>query len=203
MIKNIIFDFGNVITRFHPNELTAACVPDKKKQNQIIDIVFDRAYWERLDAGTITDEEAKEAMCSRLPAELHDDARAVYDNWVKNLLPVDGMPELVAAVKKTGLKLFLLSNISHKFATEYDDTPWIKKVFSLFDGLIFSSRLNIIKPNPAIYVHLLKTYNLRADECIFVDDNAANIAAANALGITGILFEGSSTQLMSQLNKLL
>lgn len=201
MIKNVIFDFGNVITRFYPNELTAACISDENKHKALIDVVFDRAYWERLDAGTITDEEAKAAMCSRLSPELHKDARAIYDNWVKNLLPVDGMPDLVAAVKKRGVKLFLLSNISKKFAKEHVDTPWIKSVFSLFDGLVFSSRLNIIKPDPKIYTHLLETYNLQAEECLFIDDNAANVAAATSLGITAILFEGSASHLMEQLNK--
>lgn len=201
MIKNVIFDFGNVITRFYPDELTAACVSDASRHKALISVIFDRAYWERLDAGTITDEEAKAAMCSRLAPELHEDARAIYDNWVKNLHPVDGMPDLVADVKKRGVKLFLLSNISQKFSKEYVDTPWVKSVFSLFDGLVFSSRLNIIKPNPKIYTHLLETYNLQAEECIFVDDNAANVAAATSLGITAILFDGSASHLMEQLNQ--
>lgn len=200
MIKNYIFDFGNVLARFDPQELTAACVKNSEKQKSLADIVFDRKYWDRLDAGTITDAEAKAGFCENLPPELHEDACAIYDNWVKNLPPVDGMPELVKYIKDRGGKLYLLSNISHKFAAEYKDNPWINDLFSYFDGLLFSVRIGIVKPAPAIFSRLLESYGLVSEESVFIDDNSNNVAAATALGIHGILFDGNAEALKEQLN---
>ena len=69
MVQNYIFDFGNVLTRFDIKELTAAAVKDETLLEEISEVVFDRLYWDRLDAGTISDEEVKEAIRSRLSPE--------------------------------------------------------------------------------------------------------------------------------------
>ena len=60
MVKNYIFDFGNVLAEFYPDKLTAPFVKNEDDRKCISEIVFDRFYWDRLDAGTITDDEASE-----------------------------------------------------------------------------------------------------------------------------------------------
>lgn len=199
MIRNYIFDFGNVLARFYPDELTAACVENESDREAIRDITFDRLYWDRLDAGTITDEETKAGICSRLPERLHADACRVYDLWVKNLPPVDGMRELVSDLKKSGGKLYLLSNISIKFANEYSENPWLCELFSLFDGLVLSGPIGIVKPSPEIFRYLLDRYALEPSECLFVDDSPKNIAGAESVGICGYLFDGNAEKLRQAL----
>ncbi len=195
MIKNYIFDFGNVLARFYPEELTAPYVTEVEKAAAVSAVAFDRLYWDPLDAGTVTDDEVKDKIIARLPKEEGERACLAYDNWVRNLTPVEGMQEVVSALHKKGVKLYLLSNISQKFAAEYKEVKWIKELFDLFDGLVFSSDINIVKPSKEIFDYLLKKHGLKADDCLFIDDNANNIAGAKAVGIKGCLFDGNAQKL--------
>ena len=199
VMKHMIFDFGNVLARFYPEELTAAAVPEKVVANAVCDIVFDRLYWDKLDDGSMREEDIKDAIRSRVAPEHYAAACAVIDGWVKNLVPVDGMPQLIADVKARGSQIYLLSNISPCFADEYKKNPWIAQLFTLFDGLVFSGSVGLTKPHKDIYLHLLDRYNLKAEECIFVDDNVKNVETANILGIKGILFDGDVEHLRSML----
>ena len=72
MIKNYIFDFGNVLAEFYPEKLTAPYIFDKQTKEYISSIVFDRLYWDKLDEGKITDEEVKKSIRSRVPEELKE-----------------------------------------------------------------------------------------------------------------------------------
>ena len=201
MIKNYIFDFGNVLARYEPNELTAVHVHDKDALRMISDVVFDRLYWDALDVGTITDQEVKDGICSRLPKKWHDAACRVYDDWIVSMPPIPGMRDVVVEAKTRGGKIYLLSNISIGFAEHYADSPYIKELFTHFDGLVFSGPIGLAKPNASIFEHILNRFDLQADECLFIDDNASNIATAEALGIHGYLFDGNADKLKKTLFK--
>ena len=200
MIKNYIFDFGNVLARFDTDALTAVTVKDEKDREIVRNVIFDRLYWDRLDAGTITDEEVKEGFRSQLPERLYGAACEAYDRWIMLDMPVPGMPELVKDIKKNGGKLFLLSNISIGFAENYHKNPFASELFSYFDGLVFSGPLGITKPNKEIFEYLLKTYSLNAEDCIFIDDREDNVEGAVAAGIKGYLFDGNAEKLRKELN---
>lgn len=195
MIRNVIFDFGNVLAKFEPRDMVARFEPNPRNADLLTEVVFDRLYWNDADAGTITDDETKNAFCTRLPQELHEVARNIYDAWPTLLPPIDGMCELVAELKERGYALYLLSNISTKFADEYKDIPWLAALFSQFDGLVFSAPIGLVKPHRKIFAHLLDTYSLKAEECVFIDDSQKNIDGCNAVGIHGILFDGDVAQL--------
>lgn len=199
MVQNYIFDFGNVLTRFDIKELTAAAVKDETLLEEISEVVFDRLYWDRLDAGTISDEEVKEAIRSRLSPEKAELACLAFDGWIDNLPPIPGMPELVAELKSKGAKLYLLSNISESFAKGYSRVPWIKDVFDQFDGLVFSGLLGLTKPGKDIFEHLLDKFALPRENCLFIDDSRINIEGAAAVGIRGYLFDGDAEKLWEYL----
>lgn len=200
MIKNYIFDFGQVIVHFLPQELTAAVVSDPADCQLVCETIFDRLYWDRLDDGTTTDDRLKAEACSRLPRRLHTLACQAYDEWIQNLRFIDGMPQLVRDIKNSGGRLYLLSNISVGFAQQYPNVPHIAELFSLFDGLVFSGPLGITKPGKEIFAHLLDTYGLKAEESIFIDDAPRNIAGARAAGIRGYLFDGDVQKLRQTLS---
>lgn len=195
MTDNYIFDFGMVLIDFNMPYMTSVYVKDEDDARLVEKVVFDREYWNRLDEGTITDDEVKRLVCERLPERLHELACKVYDNWYKNLKPINGMYDLVDELKADGKGLYLLSNISRKFAENYSEVPHIKDVFSKFDGLVFSAPLGLVKPNPEIFLHLLEKYGLKAQDCTFIDDNKDNIAAAKSLGINTYLFDGDAEKL--------
>ena len=122
MIKNYIFDFGNVLAEFYPEKLTAPYVADPDVRKYVSEIVFDRSFWDGLDDGSVSDDDAREEIRKRILGNMQDVAIKVYDNWIENLTPVPHMQELVEDIKKSGGKLFILSNISIGFAEGYKNT---------------------------------------------------------------------------------
>ena len=104
MIKNIIFDFGRVIVDFDETKMTRTYIKDESLVPLVRDTVFDRLYWDRSDIGTITDEELKAGVASRLPSELVPLAHAVYDNWIANVDLVVGIEEAIAAARENGVR---------------------------------------------------------------------------------------------------
>lgn len=199
MIKNYIFDFGNVLAEFYPERLTAPFTEDAEMRKYISEVVFDRAYWDKLDSGSITDDEVRAEIRSRVPCTAGDLACRVYDNWINTMTPVKGMQQLICDIRKTDKKLYLLSNISIGFAENYGKVEWIKELLDRFDGLVLSGTIGKIKPNRDIFEHLLETFDLNSDECLFIDDNAKNIEGAKCVGIEGYLFQGDAQQLRNYL----
>ena len=195
MIKNYIFDFGNVLAEFYPDKLTAPHISDEETNKLVREVVFDRLYWDKLDMGTITDEEVKEGIKSRVPESLKDVALTVYDNWINNLTPVKGMQKLISDMHKSGKKMYLLSNISKGFEEGYSNVEWINNLFGCFDGLVLSGPIGIAKPCVDVFEYLLKKYGLNREECLFIDDNEMNIEGAKKANIKGYLFDGDAEKL--------
>lgn len=189
MKKNIIFDFGNVLGRCYADWLTAPYVDTDEERIQVRDVVFDRLYWDRLDRGTITDEEVITGICSRLPEKLHRKATTVYQNWINSMTPVPLMTSLVHELKEKGHKLYLLSNISIGFSETYHTIPWIRTLFEQFDGLVLSGTIHMAKPDLEIYQYILNKFSLKAEDCVFIDDNHDNVAGAEKAGIEAYFFD--------------
>ncbi len=203
MIKNYIFDFGKVLVEFDPYYMTSQYFDNEDDIKTVSEVIFDRLYWDKLDEGTISDEEIKRDVIKRLPPHLINNAFLAYDNWYRNLPEIKGMREIVSTLKSKGVKLYLLSNISKQFVENYSKVESIKSLFEMFDGLVFSGPIGLIKPNSEIFEHILSKYSLKADECIFIDDNSANIKGAQNVGISTYLFDGDSKKLSDKLNTLL
>ena len=199
-IKNVIFDFGQVIAYFNPEYMTAPYVDNEADKRLVSEVLFDRLYWDRLDLGTIEDSEVLELCHKRLPERLHGACDEAYYNWVYNLPIIEGMDELVKYIKERyGVRVFLISNISKYFVAHRDEIPILKE----FEYCVFSSLLGVCKPSHIIFDHLCKTCNLLPSESIFIDDNENNIKGARSFGLEGYLFDGSSAKLKDHLDKIL
>lgn len=199
MVENYIFDFGMVLVRFDTEYMTKQYIKDTDDCALVKEVIFDRLYWDRLDGGTIKDSEVKEGIKSRLPQRLWDSALKAYDNWYFNLPFIDGMVDLVKQIKASSKKLYILSNISKGFAENYKNVPELEELFSLFDGLVFSAPLGMVKPNAEIFEYLLNKYKLDRAETAFIDDSEKNINGARAVGIKGVLFDGDVQKLKDKL----
>ena len=199
MIKNYIFDFGNVLGQFYPEQFVSKYISDEETVKLVSDMVFDRIYWDRLDEGTITDEEVKNLFCARLSDDLEEVACKIYDNWVNDLIPVPGMEKLIRDLHKSGKKLYLLSNICKTFSENYHKVEWLRELFNCFDGLVFSGEIGLVKPDADIFEHLLEKYGLNPEECLFTDDRDLNIEGAKNVGIKGYLFDGDAEKLREYL----
>ena len=113
--------------------------------------------------------------------------------------PISPMVQLAKQLKQNGYKLFLLSNL----ATEHYDVLQAKypEIAELFDGIIISAHVKMLKPHKQIYQHLLETYDLKPQECIFKKKKKENVDAAQQCGITGITHK-NVTKTKSELVKL-
>ena len=190
MYKNIVFDYGMVLVRFEGEEISRHFMSEEDAA-VFAPVFFDRLYWDRLDRGTIEREEMLDDVMRRLPNFSRELAGRVFDEWFEVLRPIDGMPELVTALRKKGHRLYLISDIAKNFAANAHRLP----IISDFDGRVMSSTLGITKPSPEIFRHLLDTYALDPAECIFIDDRLCNVEGARAVGMAGYHFDGNADKL--------
>lgn len=199
MIKNVVFDFGQVMVRFDPVYMVKKYVDKEADCKLLAEVLFDRLYWDRLDDGTITDAELMKECKGRLPQRLWTVAEKIYYNWIYNIPEIDGMAELVRILKDVhGKRVFLLSNISTYFAQHEKEIP----VLSLFEKCIFSAVCKKVKPNKEIFEYLCNECAILPEETLFIDDNPKNIQGAENFGIKGYLFEGNVEKLRSYLETL-
>jgi putative hydrolase of the HAD superfamily len=94
------------------------------------------------------------------------------------------MLTLIEEQKSAGVRLALLSNAPHLQADAFDKVAWTAG----FEHVFVSARLGMIKPDRAIFEHVLQELDAPAEDVTFVDDRAANIEAAAALGMRCVLF---------------
>ena len=181
MIKNIIFDIGNVLLSFQPQYYLNQYY-DQHTTDQLMNIIFKSQEWIELDAGNILIKDAIESITKRHPT-YSQEITYVLNNWCSMLTPIKDNVKLISILKDKGYKLYLLSN----FHIEAIDTVrHTYDFFNLFDGDVVSGHIHVLKPDPLIYKTLLKKYNLKSDECIFIDDSLENIIEAKNQNIHGI-----------------
>lgn len=197
MIKNIIFDMGQVLIRWQPDLLIAHLELSKEDEALVLREVFQSVEWVQLDHGTISETDAAKAMCGRLPEYLHDAARTlVMDWWKRPLVPMPGMAELVGELKGKGYGIYLLSNAGTSLRTYFPRIPGSEH----FNGLLVSSEEKLLKPQHEIYKTLFARFGLNPEECFFIDDSPANIEGALCCGMAGTIFRGDVSRLRKEMN---
>lgn len=185
-MKNIIFDMGNVLLTYDPEVCLKKIVEKEEDRALIRRELFEGPEWIQGDLGQLTDEERFYGVSKRVPERLHEELRRCTIEWDMCMPPVPQAREFCGYLKKRGFGIYVLSNASSSF---YNYFPRFAP-FDYFDGIVVSSDIHIIKPDIRIYQHLLKKYNLRADESFFIDDVEANIEGAREVGIDGAVFKG-------------
>ena len=107
-------------------------------------------------------------------------------NLTKPIIP---MIHLAQQLKDSGYKLYVLSNVPEEVFTAVNQTH--KEILDLFDGILISGQIKMVKPEKKIFTYFLKKYKLQADECILID-REENITIAQQAGITGIVYSRAS-----------
>lgn len=196
MIKNVIFDIGNVILEYNPKEYLSKKLINIDLVSIIFKEIFQSKEWEMLDRGTITEEEAINNIVNR-NNDIECYIRGAFDNWYELLVPINETISIIKSLKKEGYNIYFLSNF-HKISFEK-----IKEKYDFlndFDGGIVSFKENLIKPEVDIYKRLLDEYKLKEEESVFIDDMEVNINAAKEININTILYKGNES-LINGFNK--
>lgn len=197
MIRNIIFDIGNVLTDFRWKEFLQDKGFDNAMIRRIAQASVESPLWREFDRGVWSDEELMSAFVSNDP-EIEAVLHTAYDDIHGMVTPRDYAIPWVQALKAKGCGVFYLSNFSKKAEEECGDAL---AFIPYMDGGILSWRDKLIKPDPEIYQLLLERYDLKAEECVFVDDTPENVEGAMRQGIHGIVFK-SREQVEDELRKL-
>ena len=196
MIRNIIFDFGAVLLDWDPRHLYVPYFGAAAKAEWFLTEICPYSWNTEADAGRLTAEMTEERVA--LFPEWEKEIRMYYGRWIEMMGgQVPGMEALVRDLKKRGYGLYGLTNWSREtFPLVRDRYP----VLGLLDGMVVSGEEMTAKPGPGLYRILLERFGLRAEECLFIDDNPVNIAGGEAVGIRGLVFRDAE-QVRSDLKK--
>lgn len=186
MIQNIILDMGNVLLRYDPDRILDELCGTPEEKELIRQQLFCGKEWAMGDAGEITNEERYDLVKERLPEHVHGALRRVVDHWWEYMPKVAGAQDFCTRQQARGYRLYVLSNACNRFFTYFPNGYDM----DMFDGIMVSSRVHLVKPDARIYELLCDTYGLQPSECIFIDDMQANVEAARACGMAGVVFDG-------------
>ena len=183
--STIVFDFGNVLIGWDPRRVYR----DVLGSDSAIDAFFDEvgfAEWNLEQDRGRSWSDAVTQLAARFPhrGEL---IRAFDAQWDQSITgPIEGTVRILEKLHATGYRLIGLTNwSSDKFAMTRPRYP----MFDLFEEIIVSGDVRLVKPDPEIFRLMLRLIGSTASECLFIDDSAANITAAKSLGFRTIHFQ--------------
>lgn len=182
MIKNIIFDIGNVILQFDIKEVIPNFTKKESEKQFIINNIINSPEWLQyslIDTGFISREQAIEIVEDRTN---HINDELIEKFWYRYndySFINDNVIDIIKELKEKDYKIYLLSNIN-PYTFEFVNKSGL---FDLVDGYVLSYQEHKIKPYKAIYNVLLERYNLIPNESVFIDDNKNNIETGNSMGI--------------------
>jgi haloacid dehalogenase superfamily, subfamily IA, variant 3 with third motif having DD or ED len=188
MIRNIIFDLGNVLISFRPEEYLIKNNYPEAKRKIIHSDIFGSNEWLLLDNGDISTPEAIDSIAGKSSLRRQEIA-LIFNKRTEIMSAVDNNTKLVPGLKKVGYRLYYLSNFP---ADIFDEVKRSYPFFKYFDGGIISAIVRYSKPNPEIFRLLLEKYGLNPSECFFIDDHEENILVAESIGMKGFCTSGST-----------
>lgn len=183
MIRNFLFDIGNVLLHFD-------FAPAVRKLNHRADLTareaMDLVVRQRdlMEAGTITASQFLDGMTTELAFPHGSDAaEAIYADI---FTPNEPVWALARALKAQGYRLVLFSNISPIHA-DFINRKF--EGFEIFDEAIFSFRAGAIKPHEGMYIEAVEGLGIVPAETFYLDDNAENIATGKRFGFTTHVYD--------------
>ena len=193
-MKKIVFDFGGVLFRWRPEVLLQREVPhlatDEASARHWVREIF-QAYggdWGEFDRGTVHAPDLVQRIARRTGLA-GTDVQRVVDGAPKELTPIAESVALLADLRDAGAPLYFLSNMPEPFATHLErENPFV----TWFVDGIFSSRVQHIKPEPAIFELAASRFGADPSELVFLDDHGPNIEMARSLGWNAVQFRDAA-----------
>lgn len=185
MIRNLIFDFGNVLVNVNPHAvLKQYFKEDKEAEECCLAFLASPEFTEACDRGLVPFDELINDASARHPhfAAAFRFFREHYPDEVTG--EVAEMRQALAEFKARGFRLYGLSNWSR----EVYEVMRRHEIFKLLDGQVISCEEHIVKPETEIYLRLCRRFGLVPSECLFTDDKAENVQGALAAGMNAVLF---------------
>lgn len=183
-MKNIVFDFGGVLVDWNPHHLYDKYFGSREKAEWFLNNICLYSWNLQMDGGKPFAEGVAELQAEH--PEWSEAIAIYHTRWIEMMNgEIEGMASVIRRLKMAGYGVYGLTNWSAEtFPMVRDTYP----VFQEFDGIVVSGEEHLLKPDAAIYKCLLERYDLQAEESLFIDDNADNVAGARNVGMKAIRF---------------
>ncbi|HWP83671.1 MAG TPA: HAD family phosphatase [Terriglobia bacterium] len=184
MVKAILFDLGNVLVpvdfrRCH--EALARVCPHPPESVRLR--ISQNGLPRRFEQGEISAEQFVAEACRLLDMSIPPET--FWEIWTRILDPEPLIPEVMLAGLRRRHRLLLLSNTNCiHFEAAQKRYPLLRQ----FDDFILSYQIGAMKPAPEIYRAAIRRAGCLAEECLFIDDLAENVAGALREGMAAIQF---------------
>ena len=198
MIKNFIFDLGNVLVDYNPMRCILKYVRNISDANYIASAVFESEEWKMLDKGEISYAEALDIWKEKVPERLFDSVREVVENFHLYLPENPEMTEILKKLSEGNKKIYVLSNVGERYPEIVNGLEFMKYV----NGAVLSYEEKLLKPDPEIYARLIRRYFTEPSETVFIDDMVENVAIAKKFGMAGYVYDGDGEKLYDTFENL-
>ena len=199
ILKNLVFDMGNVLIEWNSEKILKAITEDIHLQDLLRKEVFETGLWVETDEGVKTREEVIEIVTGKLGEDYRNEITQLLRYWYKYADVFTKVQDRIIELSKSGYSIYILSNTAFTF---YD---LVKEGYlpatSVAKGMVLSCEEKVLKPDEKIYNILLERYNLDPHDTMFFDDLPENIWGAARCGINGFVVENES-ELLTYLDKL-
>ena len=185
MIKNIIFDVGQVLVKVRWLEVMQELGFDKDTIEQVANATVRSRTWSEYDRSLRSYEELLAEFISN-NSEMEKEIRLFMEHEKEAIREFPYAKEWVKKFKDKGYRCYVLSNYPKR---TFEMTCSERSFEQYMDGTIYSYAVQMIKPEKEIYQTLLESYDLIPEECVFLDDNLANVEAARKIGIRALHFQ--------------
>lgn len=181
MIKNVVFDNGGVIVEYSFKTYLNYFKFPKKIQNKL-NTLFLTDEWIDFAKGKITSEQFKNFAVTKFNENVKDVEQVLDVNNLKYLIPPYMQTiNFIKELKSKGYNTYLLTDINEDTIKYLNNT--IENFESLFDGIVYSCRVGMVKKDGEVFKYLLDKYNLESTETLFIDDSLNNLNEAKKYNI--------------------
>ena len=187
MIRNMVFDIGNVLMDFRWKEYMRSLFGEDETLIQTINQgIWHNGCWAAMDKGEMDGAATLRSAVAFAP-QYEKEIKLTLDSVAHAFHKFEYSIPWIQELKRMGLNVYYLSNYS---AFSVAANPDVLDFIPYMDGGVFSFEVKAVKPEPEIYRCLCDKYGLKPEECLFTDDVPANVNGAQACGFQGIVFEG-------------
>lgn len=178
----LVFDIGNVLIHWDPDHLYAKLIPDAAERAEFYHNVLPPEWNLEQDRGRPWAEaEAERIALFPDKADLIRAWRARWHETVPHALPANAA--VLSDARQAGIPCYAITNFAaDTFLEAQERFAFLKS----FDGIVVSAHERLLKPDPAIFEVFLSRYDQRAENCLFIDDSARNIATARDMGFATV-----------------
>jgi putative hydrolase of the HAD superfamily len=191
VIRNVVFDVGNVFVRWSPPTVIERCFdlrPDSDENKQRANTLLRGPLWKSLNLGKLTLEEIGLAYQSQFGLTPQE-TKALFFHMIDHQELLVGTVELAQRIKRAGYRMFALTDNVHEIVAYLKSRH---QFWGLFEGAVVSAEVGLLKPDPAIFRHLIESFSLDPTETVFLDDVQANVDGATSIGMEARVFTTAS-----------